>query len=256
MSILYAIIFGVIQGLTEFLPVSSSGHLVLFNNLIGANTDFVFFAVLLHLATLLAIIIVFRKQIVDLIRHPFSKKAVMLYIATIPTIIIVLILNPIIERSFGGSALVICFLITAILLFVTDILGRRKIQYKEFNYKHSIIMGIAQGLAVFPGISRSGATICTGLILGQTRKETAEFSFLMSIPIILASMAYEIFKAINSGKTLIVASEILPTLIAFITAFIVGIFAIKIMLKVVEKSKYFYFSIYLIALSILTIFII
>lgn len=255
MNYLYAIIFGVLQGLTEFLPVSSSGHLYLFNRIIGANNDFVFFAVLLHLATLLAVVIVFRKKILYLIKNPFSSYAVKLYVATIPTILIVLLLMPLMDR-FGGYTIIICFLITAVLLFITDILSRRKVVEKQMTYKHAIIMGIAQGLAVFPGISRSGATISTGLLLGQSKKETAEFSFLMSIPIIIASMVYELFSAYINGKTLIVTGEILPTIIAFICAFIVGIFSIKIMMKIVEKSKYFWFSIYLVFLCIISIFLI
>lgn len=253
MTILYAIIFGLVQGLTEFLPVSSSGHLVLLNNIFGASNNFLFFTLLLHLATLLAVFVVLRKEILYLIKHPFSNETKRLVIATIPTVIIVLIFETFVKDLFGGGLLKYCFLITALLLFVTDMLSKRNESSKEFRFKSAFLMGIAQGIAVLPGISRSGATICTGLLCGEDRKQTAKFSFLMSVPIILASMLYEILGAVRTGQSLIDAGTIFPTIVAFVVAFITGIFAIKFMIKIVEKARYFWFSIYLILLVILMI---
>lgn len=256
MSILYAIILGIVQGLTEFLPVSSSGHLVLVNKLFGESGDFLFVAILLHLATLLAVVIVFRKDILYLIRHPFSLEAKKLYIATVPTVIIVLIFEGFIENTFGGNLLPYCFLITAILLFIAEMLKDKKPSLKkEISYRSAFLMGISQGIAVLPGISRSGSTICTGLFAGENREEVAKFSFLMSIPIIIASMLYEVLGAVVN-KTPIFVGNVFPVIIAFLFAFIVGIFAIKVMLKIVSKAKYFGFSIYLIIVAILSFFII
>lgn len=253
MSVIYAIIFGIVQGLTEFLPVSSSGHLFLLNSIFGASNDFLFFTILLHLATLLAVVVVLRKEIVEMIKHPFSKKTLLIVVATIPTILIVLLFENTAKSLFGGGALKYFFLLTALLLFLTDMLSKRKVINREMTYKSAIFMGIAQGIAVVPGISRSGATICTGLLAGEDRKETAKFSFLMSIPIILGSMLYEILGAIKNTTTLIGSGSIFPTVIAFIFAFIVGIFAIKFMIKIVENARYFWFSIYLVALVIFMI---
>lgn len=261
MTILVALILGIVQGLTEFLPVSSSGHLFLLNKIFGINGDFLLVSILLHLATLLAVVIVFYKEIWQLIKHPFSKQACNLYIATIPTIIIVLLFKKSIDNIFGNSALLpFCFMLTAVLLFVTYLLSNKKQKSYENQFEGTIrwtsafSMGIAQGLAIIPGISRSGSTICTGLLLGESKKDCAKFSFLMSIPIILASMLYEIL--FTSSTSTLSQIGIIPLLIAFISAFLVGILSIKFMLKIVEKAKYYYFSIYLFVLAIITMFIV
>ena len=260
MSILVALTLGIIQGLTEFLPVSSSGHLLLLNQIFGINGDFLFVSIILHFATLLAVVFVFWKDIWELIKHPFSKNAVNLYIATIPTVIIVLIFKKFIESSFENASLLpFCFMLTAVLLLITYLLSNKKNKVEYENYceikkSSAFSMGISQGIAVIPGISRSGSTICTALILGENRKESAKFSFLMSIPIIIASMIYEILFSTSSVS--INEIGILPLIIAFLSAFFVGILSIKFMLKVVENAKYYYFSIYLFVLSIVSLFVV
>ena len=193
MSIYLVLFFmGLVQGLTEFLPVSSSGHLVLLSKLFNIEES-LFISILLHLATLLSIVVVFYKDIWGLIRHPFSKKTITLVLATIPTCIIVLILMPLIKSSFNGLLLPYCFIISAILLFSTEYLTKKKVG-RAVDNKIAVIMGIAQGFAVFPGISRSGTTICAGLLADGDKKDTTKFSFLMSIPIILLSMVMEIYE--------------------------------------------------------------
>ena len=259
MTILVALILGIVQGLTEFLPVSSSGHLMLLNYLFGLETDFLLVSIILHLATLLAVVFVFYREILELLKHPFSKPALKLYAATIPTVLIVLLFKSFIENAFESvSLLPFCFMLTAVLLYITYLIGehRKNKDYskKDFKFSSAISMGIAQGLAVIPGISRSGSTICTGLILGEEKSSTAKFSFLMSIPIILASMLYEI--VFSGGGNALNSIGILPLIVAFLSAFIVGIFSIKFMLKVVEKAKYYYFSIYLFVLAVVSFFII
>lgn len=251
MTIIEAIIFGLIQGLSEFLPISSSGHLVLFSKIFNTEGNFIFFSVLLHFATLLAVLIYFYKDVLQLIKQPFSKKAQMLYLATIPTIIIVLFLKEFVENSFSGSLLPFCFMFTAILLIISHILSTKKTN--NLTRKGAIAMGIAQGIATFPGISRSGATICTGLILGYNRNETAKFSFLMSIPIILASMCYEVLKIFENGLGIIYVS---PTIIAFIISFATGLLSIKFMMWTVNKLKLYWFGIYLIIISVVSFFVV
>lgn len=247
MSIIEAIFYGALQGLTEFLPVSSSGHLVLFNKLFGVDCNFVFFSVLLHLATLLSVLIVLWKEIKFLFKNPFSKPAKMLYAATIPTIIIVLCFKGFFEESFNGGLLPLCFMITAILLIVTQVFGKT-VHRKKLSYKTAITIGIVQGLAVLPGISRSGSTICTGVLCGLDSKNASRFSFLLSIPIILASIFHELLDIIITGAPLFDVG-IVPSLIAFVCAFVVGLFCVKFMLTAFQKISLWWFAGYLIILA-------
>ena len=251
MSIFLVLFFmGLVQGLTEFLPVSSSGHLVLLANIFNVEES-LFISILLHVATLLSICVVFCKDIFALLRHPFSKNTLMLVVATIPTCLIALVLMPFIKSSFGGSFLPVAFLITATILVITELFAKNT---KEFSYKTAIIMGIAQGFAVFPGISRSGATISAGLLSKGDKKECAKFSFLMSIPIILLSLIMEIYEGISGGIN--ISYPISAIIISFIVAFLSGIFAIKFMMKLTEKGKLWWFSCYLLLLSLVTFFIV
>ncbi len=251
MQILALFFLGLVQGLTEFLPVSSSGHLVLFSKLFGIEES-LFISILLHVATLLSIVVVFYKDIWQMIRHPFSKPAMMLVVATIPTCLIVLVLMPIIKSSFAGGALPICFIVSAVLLFVSENLSKKT--YKQtLDYKSAIFMGIAQGFAVFPGISRSGSTISAGLLNGKNKEEVAKFSFLMSIPIILLSLLMEVYDVIKGG--IVVNVSAIAITISFVTAFLVGIFAIKLMIKLTVKSSLKWFSLYLLCIAVATLFI-
>ena len=231
-------LLGLIQGLTEFLPVSSSGHLVLFSKIMGIEES-LFLSILLHVATLLSILVVFYKDVFYMIRHPFSKQTMSLAVATIPTCLIVLVLMPIIKQSFSGFLLPVCFLISAVLLFITEIFSKKQTN-AEIDYKTAFIMGIAQGFAVFPGISRSGSTICAGLLCNKDKAQVAKFSFLMSIPIIFLSLIMEVYEICAGGLSI----NFSPWAIAasFAVAFVVGIFAIKLMVKLTVKSNLKCFS--------------
>lgn len=256
---------GLIQGLTEFLPVSSSGHLVLFSKIFGVEES-LFVSILLHVATLLSICVVFHKDIWQILRHPFSDYTLHLVVATIPTCIIVLILMPLVKQSFMGSFLPLCFVLTAIVLLVSDMISKNKNEknYEKFgkngeknskiDYKTAIYMGIAQGFAVFPGISRSGSTISAGSICGADKKEVAKFSFLMSVPVVFLSLLMEIAE-ICTGQTS-VQIAVLPTILSFVTAFLVGIFAIKVMMKLTEKSNLKIFAFYLAVIAVVSLFFI
>ena len=244
MSYIYAMVLGIVQGLTEFLPVSSSGHLVLLNRIFNISEEFLFTTIVLHIATLFAIIAIYYKKIWELIKHPFSTKAVLLYLSIIPTILLVFVFKTFLEKSYSGNLLALFFLITALLLALVQIFAKRN-NKAPINSKTALLMGFAQGIAVFPGISRSGSTISVGLLCGKDKEEVASFSFIMSIPVIIGSMLYEII--FHSAQ--IAAVDILPTLIAFLFAFLFGILSIKIMLKVIKKANYFYFSGYLLLLS-------
>lgn len=250
MEIFYLVILGLVQGLTEFLPVSSSGHLVLLSKWFGIS-DSLFVSILLHLATFFSILVVLRKEVFYLIRHPFSKDTIRLAIATIPTCILALVLMPLIDQSFEGIFLPFCFLISALLLMVTDLTTKRKSfpLQSQLTNKNAFLMGIGQGLAIFPGISRSGTTICVGLLAGSPKDECAKFSFLMSLPIILLSMAMEIYKIV--AKSYVIKVNVIGMILSFVFAFVVGIFAIKVMLRLTQKASFRYFAFYLIVISVL-----
>ena len=246
------IVLGVVQGLTEFLPVSSSGHLVLLSNLFGIQ-DSLFVSIVLHVATLLAVLVVLRKDVFQLVKHPFSHQGKCLIIATIPTCLIVLLIYPFVTQSFEGAILPICFLLTAILLLATDFFIKHKpfAAGQQISYKQALFMGVMQGFATFPGISRSGATICAGLISGGERENVAKFSFLMSVPIIILSMALEIFKLCQSGQ--FPSVNIGGFAMAFVLAFAIGVASIKAMIAITQKVSFKWFSLYLVGVAILMV---
>ena len=237
-------IIGLIQGFTEFLPISSSGHIVLFGEIFNINCDIVLLSVIAHLGTLFAVLFCMRKKVFQLIKKPFSTTSLNLIIATIPAVLAVLIFNNLIDKLYGLHFLIYGFLITGILLTVADLV---KSKYGFINKKSSLFMGIMQAVAILPGISRSGSTMAVGMLSGVKKEEACEFSFLMSIPIIIGSAIWECLGLFNNNITI----NLLPLLIAFVTSFVFGILSIKLMLKIVKSNKLFVFSIYTVILSIL-----
>jgi len=248
------IILAIVQGLTEFLPVSSSGHLVLLNKLFGIESDFLLLSIVLHVATLFSVVVVLWEDVKKILKDPFGKTSKNLVIATLPTVIIVLFFKGVFEKSFSGAYLPLCFMLTAFLIILTEVLKKYSKNEKPINKKISVFMGIAQGIAVFPGISRSGSTICTGLIAKGKKSEVANFSFLMSIPIIIASLILEIYEYISVGQALTLAW--FELLVGFVVAFFVGLFSVKFMLNVVKKHSLIWFAIYLIIISVISFLII
>lgn len=243
---------GIVQGLTEFLPISSSGHLVLLSQIFGIE-DSLFVSIILHVATLLSVIVVLRKEVWQIVRHPFSGAGKKLILATIPTCIIVLSLYPFVAESFEGTLLPICFMISAIMLVSTEMFARKSdfAAMQPLSTKQALIMGIAQGLATFPGVSRSGTTICAGVMSGGERQEVAKFSFLMSVPIIILSMCLEIYKFIREGAALSVNAPGL--VIAFLLAFVIGALTMKAMIKITSSLNFKWFGGYLFAMAMLTL---
>lgn len=259
------ILLGIMQGLTEFLPVSSSGHLVLLYNIFGIEDNTMIVSILFHVATLLAVIVYYRKDLWILITHPLCKTNRKLVVTTIFTVIIYLVLDPLIEYAFGGGdVLIIFFVITAILLFISDYIASRNrkkngeptpiestpnFDYTNYitdlplSYKQAIIIGVSQGFACIPGISRSGTTIATSRIIGCDNI-SAKYSFLISIPVIIGSLLLEI---LEGGS--IAGVNIAGLIVGFIICFIVGLLCIKVMVEFVRKSKLQYFSYYLLALA-------
>ena len=249
MDLLEAIVLGIIQGLTEFLPVSSSGHLELAKALFGDTSvpqESLTFTVVLHAATALSTIVVFRKEIAEIFRGLFQFKwneemqfSVKIILSMIPAVVIGLAFEKELESFFGGKVLLVGFmlLVTAVLLLLAD---KAKNTNKSVSFKSSVIIGISQAIAMLPGISRSGATISTSVLLGVDRTKAARFSFLMVVPLILGKVA----KDILSGEINFQSSEIVPLSAGFIAAFISGLLACTWMIALVKKSKLSYFSLY------------
>ena len=236
------------QGLAEFLPISSSGHLLLFEHLCGITDGGLLLTLILHLATLLAVVVVYRQRLWQLLRHPWQKTTWQLLIATGLTCGFVILCKDVIDSLFTLSALPYLFLLCGCYLLLPTIFSPR---CRQRPWLQSIAMGLAQGVAVVPGLSRSGVTITTGRLSGMTSGDATDFSFLMSIPIILASLVYEILKG-GSMQSLGMGS----VLLAFATAFVAGIVAIKMMLRLTKKIDLRWFAVYLFALGIGMLFII
>jgi undecaprenyl-diphosphatase len=244
-----ALILGIVQGLTEFLPVSSSGHLEISKFLLGDNSlpkDSLLMTVVVHGATALSTILVFRKDVWEIIRGLFQFKwnessifSLKIVISMIPAAFIGLYFNDAIENLFGGQLLLVggMLILTAILLLFAD---RAKTTEKSVSYFDAVIIGIAQAIAILPGISRSGATISTSVLLKIDRRRAARFSFLMVVPLILGKMAQDLF----SGEISYEPSVLFPLIVGFISAFITGIIACSWMIKLVKSAKLYYFAIY------------
>lgn len=253
LEIIILLILGFVQGLCEFLPISSSGHLVFLSEIFGVQ-DSLFVSIILHVATLLSIFVVFRKDVINMIRHPFSEKNINIYLATIPTCIFALAFMSLITSSFEGGFLPYAFLITAILLYTCEKMTKKEkfigLKKGQIDWKKALVMGTMQGIAVFPGISRSGMTIAGGLIAGGDREEVAKFSFLMSIPIILLSLIMEIVKFALFDYSISVNA--LGISLSFVVAFITGILSISAMLALTKRANFKWFSLYLIIMSIMS----
>lgn len=261
MDIWEAIILGLVQGLTEFLPVSSSGHLLLLQRLFGIDGG-LFLPIILHLGTLVAVCVVFWKDILALFKKPY-KTIGFLILASIPAAVIGLALDDIIEEAiFGGKYfaifLAIFFLITAALLFATEKLAKKREGTLPICLKTTVAMGLAQAVAILPGISRSGSTICVGTLAGGKREDLAKFSFMMSLPVILGSFVIELFKGIRDGEIQQSFADGgalfgVSVAVGFLVSAVAGLFAIKLMLKVIQKADYKWFSLYLCILSVICV---
>ncbi|MBO7508634.1 MAG: undecaprenyl-diphosphate phosphatase [Clostridia bacterium] len=253
---MYFLLLGIVQGLTEFLPVSSSGHLVILDKLFSIQTgNFLFVSIILHVATLVSVVIVFWKDIWMLIKHPFDKNTLQIILACLPTCIIVVLFKSFFESAYMGTYLGVCFMVTSIILMITYFVSQKQnVIYKQNGYTKSFIVGVVQGFAVLPGISRSGSTISAGVLLGLEPSKATNFSFVLSVPIILASLVYEIYSSIKMSAV-VFTSNVLYLVLAFCVATICGVFAIRIMKKLAKTKKYYIFSIYLAILAIIVCFI-
>ena len=285
MNLLQAIFLGLIQGLTEFLPVSSSGHLAIFKNIFEVNTDTgILFDVLLHLGTLIAVFVVYHKDIfrmivegigliVDagynvgiffknkikkeentyrrIIKNGYRKFDMLIIVSTIPTAIIGYVARDLVEAATEILLIPgICLIATAILLFISDRVPSGNKTPKHVTYTNAFGIGICQGLATLPGLSRSGTTITACVVSGFDRNFAVKYSFIMSIPAILGATVLEL-KDIGSVK--VTAPEVAYYIVGMAIAAIVGYICIKTLLVIVRKKKFTYFAIYCLLMGALSI---
>jgi undecaprenyl-diphosphatase len=251
-----AIALGLIQGLTEFLPISSSGHLEIAKSIFGIDPEANFyFTIAVHGATVLSTIVVFWKEIIELISGTLKFKmndetsyVLKLIVSMIPVGIAGLFLKDPIESLFNGNIVFVGFmlLITSTLLALAHFIKKRE---REISYLDALLIGIAQAIAVIPGISRSGATISTGLMIGNSKDKIARFSFLMVLVPIIGANLLEIM----SGEINLNSTSFGIILIGFLAAFVSGYLACRWMIGLVKKSKLIWFSIYCLIIGLLSI---
>jgi len=258
MSELDALLLGIIQGLTEFLPVSSSGHLELGKAILGDTSlpsESLLFTVVVHFATALSTIVVYRKDIAEIFKGLFQFKwnddlkfSLKIILSMIPAAIVGVLFDDEIEALFNGNILFVGFMLifTALLLWLAD---KARETQKNVSFPNAFTIGFAQAIAILPGISRSGATISTSVLLGVDKTKSARFSFLMVVPLIFGKIA----KDIMSGDLTTTSQNNTVLIVGFVSAFIAGLIACTWMIKIVKKSKLSYFAIYCLVVGLIAI---
>lgn len=258
-ELLLATILGIVQGLTEFLPVSSSGHLELAKYLLGDNSmpeQSLLMTVVVHFGTALSTVVIFWKDVVRIFESLFSFKwdeqtrfTVKIVLSMIPAAFVGLFFEDEIDSLFSQQLVLvgICLIITAALLLLAD---RARDTNKTVGYSHSIVVGLAQAIAILPGISRSGATISTSVLLGIDRTSAARFSFLMVVPLIFGKIAKDILSGDLSATS---QNHVGPLLLGFTASFLTGLIACKWMIALVRNSQLKYFAIYCAIVGVLAI---
>ena len=256
-----ALILGLVQGLTEYLPVSSSGHLAIGQALFGMNdgADNLMFTVAVHVATILSTIVILWSEIDWILKGLFkfklndeTKYVLNIIVSMIPVGVVGLLFKDQVEEIFGSGLLVVgcCLLITAALLTFSYYAKPR--QKEHISMKDAFIIGLAQAVAVLPGVSRSGSTIATGLMLGNKKESLAQFSFLMVIPPILGEALLDVMKMVK-GEDVMGGIDTLPLVVGFVAAFLAGCVACKWMINIVKRGKLIYFGIYCAIVGVVTI---
>lgn len=275
MDWLQALLLGIVQGLTEFLPVSSSGHLMIVKELLGVDSEgFLDFTVTVHLATVLSTIVVFWKPICRLLAGLFkftyndeTDYVFKIVVSMVPVAVVGLMFKDKVEALFSDNlfTVAVCLIITAILLFLSDVSGRRVPRRRAemadtvsvpesrngISYWQALVVGLGQAVAVAPGLSRSGTTISTGLLCGVKRDVMAQFSFLMVLVPIIGEQFLDLLKSFTEGAPIGEGLSPLCIVVGFLAAFASGLFACKVMIAIVRKARLTWFAIYCLVVSLL-----
>ena len=255
---------GLVQGLTEFLPVSSSGHLTIFREILGVDPEgFLDFTVTVHFATVLSTIVVFWSVIVKILKgllkfryNDETDYFLKICVSMIPVAIVGLFFKDRVEALFGGgiATVAVCLIVTALLLLFSDFFRFKGLSAKEYrngiSYWQAALVGLGQACAVAPGLSRSGTTIATGLVCGVKRENMAQFSFLMVLVPIIGEQLLSVID-MASGEGIASAIGVVPLLCGFVAAFISGLFACRLMVALVKKSKMRWFALYCAVVAVL-----
>ena len=259
-----AFILGIVQGLTEFLPVSSSGHLEIGQELLGtAGEENLTFAIVVHAATVLSTLVILWKEVAQLFKGTFTtlkwngdkNYVAMIFVSMIPVFVVGMFFKDQVESLFGSGLLVvgICLCVTAILLYFSEWLSKRRANVgHEVGYKDAIIIGLAQAVAVLPGLSRSGTTIATGLLCGVKKESVTKFSFLMVLIPILGEALLELLN-ILTGEVIATSIGVTPLLVGFVAAFASGCLACRFMINIVRRQKLIYFAVYCLCAGVFAI---
>ena len=245
MDWIQALILGIVQGLTEYLPVSSSGHLTIISHFFGIEgEENLEFTVAVHVATVLSTLVILLKGLFKFEMNPETKYALNILVSMIPVGIVGVFFKDKVEEAFGSGLLIVgvMLLVTSVLLIFSYYAKPR--QKEHISLWDAFVIGVAQACAVLPGLSRSGSTIATGLMLGDKKEKLAQFSFLMVIPPILGEALLDILKAAKGEDIVSEAIGVFPLCIGFLAAFLSGCFACKLMINLVKKGKLVYFGIY------------
>lgn len=262
MNELEALILGLIQGLTEYLPVSSSGHLTIGQEVLGVSgSDNLIFDVVVHVATVLSTLVILWKEIVWIFKGLFkfrwndeTRYTVNILVSMIPVGIVGVFFKDYVEEIFGSGLFIVAYFLMVTALLLTFSYYAKPRQKEKISLRDAFIIGIAQAAAVMPGLSRSGSTIATGLILGNKKEKLAQFSFLMVIPPILGEALLDVIKAMKHGAEAVTGGMSISALaVGFIAAFISGCFACKWMISIVKKGKLIYFAIYCAIISVVAL---
>lgn len=251
MTVLESIFLGLLQGFTEFLPVSSSGHLMLAEKLFDIEGG-LFFDVMLHVGTLFAVVIAMRHTLWQTVRHPVaSKKLLFTVVASIPTFALALLVKLFVPEKIMQIVLPIGFALTIVLIVLSDKLAKPRFRLEEASWVSVAVTGITQGIAVFPGLSRSGSTISVMKLFGMNGSDAAEFSFLLSVPVILAGAAVEGWEAFRSAIT----TPWYCVVIGIATAFLSGLVSIHMVMRAVKTKSWIWFALYLAVPLVLSLII-
>lgn len=250
MTIMQGFWLGIVQGISEFLPISSSGHLVLLQRLFGIESNLFSLTIVVHVGSLVPVVVIYFSRLRALLFQPFQKMTLLLLAGTLPMVLMALLLDDLLEVLFGGGFLGIGFLMTGLLMLVVDRLVAGAKDETAITTRDAVLIGFAQAIAsMVPGISRSGSTIFGGVCRGLDRQTAADFSFLLSVPAIMGATAWELMGQLGGDG---LATDFLltpPVMVAFVASMVAGFFAIKVMLRLMLATKMNYFAYYLFVLA-------